>query len=152
MTGHQTSDTGARLHQALALGLVGKDTAACELMADTLINSDVHQAYNLCRSIAHAGHTALLILLGEHAPNLSAGDFWMLQPLQPDSDTADPASLFSSRFIVAHCNDDPDAAMALYVALVTSGHETRFQGMSRLFADAVGLLRAAEKHKAAQGQ
>lgn len=141
------------VHRALAHGLDGDNDAAIQQMTDVLTNTDRHLAYACAHGVAEAGLKALQTVFGDRAPDITKGEYWVLNQLGDGAGEDDPDSaLFALRFLIAHCNDDRAMANALYMALESAGEMARLRGLGRLFCDVVGLLRSAEQHKVAQGR
>lgn len=137
------SEAGELAHQALVAAVDEQPLEARRLMTRIVEDGDATRVFRLCLVFAEGARRALLGMYGDMAPDLANGDHWAVEQLREGED--DPALLFSLRFIVAHCNADPDMCRAHYDAMLAAGEAARLRGVERLLRDVASLIRGTSE-------
>lgn len=114
---------------------------------DAIGNSgDPFDMYAACCGFADIAARALTNLNGS-APDLAAGDMWIIEELEPGAASADPVKAFSVRFITTYANNDKETAPALYRAALEAGPRHFTESVCALLADAAAIHKLAMHRK-----
>jgi hypothetical protein len=127
---------------AMAFTVLKDADRAIEALDQISESGDPFDMYVACCGFAEVAKRAMQTVLGE-TPDLSAGDMWILQEIEPGAMDADPVKTFSMRFMIAYANDDKDTTPALYRAALEAGPDQFAESVCQLLIDAADLHRLA---------
>ncbi|MFF5968171.1 hypothetical protein ACFY64_31510 [Streptomyces collinus] len=146
-----TAEAAQHIHDALVAAMSGDIDQAAHHVATLGTDSDASRMYNVVTTFAEAGHRALLHMYGDKAPKPGTDEMWAILQLKPGALEANSAQAWATRFLVAHCNGDPDAAKAQFETALVAGPEVFVGGVCCLVADVAGLANTALRESEAQG-
>ncbi|MGW1039858.1 hypothetical protein [Streptomyces sp. NPDC002547] len=142
----------ARLTMDAIAFAVMKDAERASVALDEIgMSGDHFHMYAACCAFASVARDAMVKVFG-YEPDLTAGDMWALEELEPGGMADDPAKTFAVRFIVAYANDDKETAPALFRAALEAGPDQFTESVCALLGNAADLHRLGLEHSKKDGQ
>lgn len=130
------------IYEALGHAVNGDAERAADLLVRIGCSSTPTDMFGVCCGLAHAGKHVLGKL--GLTVDLAAGDVMALIPTAANGQLPDdPAGLFSTRFLVAYCNDDYPTCNALFDTALRAHPDEYVASVCALLANVAGLARLA---------